>query len=178
MKDHPTLFRYLIAVGVCYVIAMAIYFSRVSDVLTELDTVQSSCPEPDRSQLSIETPLAHNKHIDALSYATVKARAEDIRHRYNRNANLCRVVRQHLMKLIKDGYIGEGVVSHVQNTLSTVERQNALLKRQYDVIVAFAEKQYVKNLSREHEIRTEEDAHLLDSQNERLLKAVETPLEL
>lgn len=178
MKKYPTLLRYLIAVGVCYVIAMAVYFSKVSDVLTELNTVQSSCPEPDRSRLSTETPLSRSKHVDALSYVTVKERAEDIRHRYNRNVNLCRVVREHLMKLIKDGYIGEGVVSQVQKTLSTVERQNALLKRQYDVIVAFAEKQYVKNLSREHEIRTEDDAHLLDSQNERLLKAVETPLEL
>lgn len=178
MKNLSTFTRYLLAVGICYAIAMLIYFSRVSLALDELDAAQNPFPEPDRTQLSTDTPLVLGKHINSLPYATVKNRAEEIRRHYNRNVNLCIAVRKHLVNLVSAGYVGNGVVGPVERSLALLERQNILLKKQYDTIVAFAEKQYVKKLSREHELLTEEDAHLLDAQNERLLKAVENPLEL
>lgn len=178
MKDHPKLFRYLLAVGVCYFIAMCIYFSRVSDVLSELESAQNPFPEPDKTLLSTDTPLALGKHIDALPFATVKNRAEDMRRRYNRNVNLCKAVRKHLLELIEAGYVGNGVVNPVERSLQMLERQNALLKKQYDAVVAFAEKHYVQKLAQEHDISTEEDVRLLDKQNERLLNVVEKPLEL
>lgn len=178
MNNHPKLFRYLIAVGVCYVITLITYFARVSDVLSELDAVQNPIPEPDLSKISTEKPLELGKHIDALPYATVKSRAEDIRRRYNRNVHICAEVRNHLKQLLANGYVGNGVSNSVERSLNVIERQNHLLKRQYDIIVAFAEKHYVQNLSKEHNVRTENDAHLLESQNEKLLQVVGAPLEL
>lgn len=166
--------RYLLATLTCYMIMMGIYLYKVYETYSDLKNVQGeSAPAV---SIDENSPLVTNKYIDALPFASLKTKAETMRHHYNRTHHMCQAVRSHLSMMRSTGFVSKNVEEAVLQNLSSHERLNQKLKQQYDSIVAFAEKQYAEGMIRSHSEDMEDQARLLDKQNEVLLKNVDLPV--
>lgn len=130
----------------------------------------------DKDSISENEPLHSTKHIDAHPSPLFRNAADDLRHRYNRNYQICKAVRDRMDDFSHKGVLEKETVNIVEKNLKVLEKRNELIKRRFDEVVAYAEKSYAENLVRTSGPAEEEKARLFAKENDRLLQAVDLPM--
>lgn len=126
--------------------------------------------------LSEESPLSSTKYIDALQSPILRQNAAELRHRYNRTYNICSNVRERMEEFRRKGVLTRATETAVEKNLQVLEKRNELLKKRFDILVAYAEKSYAESLIRDLAPAEEERAALFAKENDKLMKSVDLPM--
>lgn len=163
---------YLIVAGVM----VLLYAGYLSYVFYSLNRMEDISAEPYTFKLQTQQPLVSNKFIDALKIPSLKEKSTEVMRAYNRRVQLVDIIKERMELLRSFNRLSHEVESVVNRNINMIERDNMKIRKQYDNIVAFAEKQYAASLRDQYSPDAEDKAKLYARENEALLREVNVPV--
>lgn len=126
--------------------------------------------------LSSGNELAENAYISKLPYPGIREKAGELRERYNRRAQMIRIIDTRKREFSSKKLINRDVVNRVNRNLQEEKKKNAVVKQHYEKIISFAEMHEAEALISRNSATMQNRVKELEKENEALLKTLDAPL--
>ncbi|MBQ8517798.1 MAG: hypothetical protein IJ498_09500 [Akkermansia sp.] len=156
------------------------FFSQNQDAqkkaLPDVDVFITSIESKDFEDfLSAGNDLVANDYVNRLPYPGIREKAEELRERYNRRAQMIRIIDTRKREFSSRKLINRDVVLRVNGNLKEEKRKNAAVRQHYEKIIKFAEMHEAEALISRNSAMMQNRVKELEKENEELLKTLDTP---
>lgn len=147
-------------------------------VMRESDTLRHSIEASDYEDLlSSGHDLPANDFVNKLPYPSIRVKAEELREKYNRRAQMIRIIDVRKREFSQRKLITREVVMRVNQNLQEEKKKNLAVRNHYLKIVDFAEMCEAEALISKNAAMLQARVDELEKENEQLLQALDTPPE-